>query len=261
MWISSSQNIQINNSSIYVTGSGAGGSWYYQTGSGGFNIDHFNQSFFTQAGLSTSDVPMSNPTDINIDVTDAVKLWISGSNNHIIPNNGFLLKLSDADEADTTTTGYIRYFSRETHTIYVPRLVMYWDNSTFTTGSMTQIDTDSYVIYTQVKPTYKDTEIAKIRIFARDKFPLKSATNLFPIQTVNYLPTTTYYTVKDAVTDETIIPYDNIYSKISCDSTSNFIYIDFNGFMPERNYRLELKVVNGIEEQYITDQIYFKVVR
>jgi hypothetical protein len=54
---------------------------------------------------------------------------------------------------------------------------------------------------------------------------------------------------------------DDIYSKVSCDSTSNFIYLDLNGFMPERYYRLELKVKAGIVEDYITDQIYFKVTR
>ena len=85
---------------------------------------------------------------------------------------------------DSTIAGYIRYFSRETHTIYVPKLTMYWDNSTYTTGSLSLIDTESYDVYTRVKPTYKDTEIAKIRLFGRDKYPQKSATNLFPIQTV-----------------------------------------------------------------------------
>jgi hypothetical protein len=138
---------------------------------------------------------------------------------------------------------------------------MYWDNSTFTTGSLTPANLDSYTTYTQVKPTYTDTEITRIRIYARDKYPQKSATNLFPVQTVKYLPTSSYYSVLDAATDEVIIPYDNIYTKLSCDSTSNFIYLDLNGFMPERYYRLALKVKNGILEDYITDQIYFKVVR
>ena len=260
-WISSSQNIQINSSSIYVSGSGAGGSWYYQSGSGTFDINNFNQSFFIQPGMSTSEAFNERPTDISIDVTDAIKLWISGSAGHTIPNNGFLLKFSDSDESDNTVTGFIQYFSRETHTIYVPRLTMYWDNSTFTTGSLAKIDTESYVIYTHIKPTYKDTEIAKIRVYARDKYPRKSPTNLFPQQTVKYLPTSSYYTVLDAATNETIIPYDNIYTKLSCDDTSNFIHLDMNGFMPERYYRLELKIVDGIEEQYITDQIYFKVTR
>ena len=261
LWISSSQNIQINNSSIYVSGSGTGGSWYTQVGSGGFNIDQFNQSFFQQGGLSSSEVTKTSPTDINIDVTDAVKLWISGSAGHSIPNNGFLLKFSDADEANNSVTGYLNYFSRDTHTIYVPRLTMYWDNSTFTPGSLTSADIESFIVYTRIKPTYKDTEVAKIRIFARDKYPQKSPTNLFPQQLVKYLPSTTYYSVLDAATDEVIIPYDDIYTKISCDSTSNYIHLDFNGFMPERYYRLELKIVNGFEEQYITDQIYFKVTR
>lgn len=251
LWISSSQAVQIGTSTLYVSGSSSGGgSWMYQSA-----------SMSSSAGLTISQSYSNQTTDLSMNVTDAVKLWLSGSNGHSIPNYGFILKFSDADELNTSVTGYIRYFSRDTHTIYVPKLVMYWDNSTFTTGSLTQVNTDSYLVYTNVKPAYKDTEVAKIRIYARDKYPLKSATNLFPQQTVKYLPTTTYYTVLDAATDEVIIPYDNIYTKVSCDSTSNFVYLDLNGFMPERYYRLELKIVNGIEEHYVTDQIYFKVVR
>ena len=100
-----------------------------------------------------------------------------------------------------------------------------------------------------------------MRIFARDKYPRKSPTNLFPTQTVNYLPPSTCYAIRDAATDEYIIPFDNIYNKISCDNTSNFIYIDMNSFMPERYYRVELKLIDGILEDYIDDEIYFKVVR
>ncbi len=193
-WVSSSQQIQVNSSSLYISGSGKGGSWLYQSGSGVFNQSFFNQSFFTQPGLGNNEGFSYRPTDLNIDVTDAIKLWISGSGGHSISNNGFLLRFSDADESNDNVTGYIRFFSRETHTIYVPKLTMYWDNSTFTTGSLVSIDSDSYLVYTNVKAQYKDTEISKIRIFARDKYPSKSPTNLYPYQTVKYLPPTTYYT-------------------------------------------------------------------
>ena len=242
-WISGSQNIQLTGSAISVIGSGSGGSW-------------LSGSVFQQSYNTTTRV-----TDINLDVTNAVKLWISGSNGYVVPNNGFLLKFSDEYELNNNVSGYINYFSRETNTIYVPKLLMYWDNSTFTTGSLSAVNTESFIAYSSIKPTYKDTEVSKIRIYSRDKYPQKSPTNLFPQQVVKYLPTTTYYTVLDAATDEVIIPYDDIYTKVSCDSTSNFIILDFNGFMPERNYRLEFKIVNGIEEQYTTDQIYFKVIR
>lgn len=261
LWISSSQQIRVNSSSLYVSGSGQGGSWLYQSGSGYFNVSNFNQSFFTQPGLNNNESFSYRPTDINMDVTDAIRIWISGSGHREIQNNGFIIKFSDADEASNSVTGYVSFFSRETHTIYVPKLTLYWDNSTFTTGSLGAVNTESYVVYCKVKPAYKESEVTRIRIYARNKFPQKSPTNLFPYETVNYLPTTTYYSVLDAATNEVIIPYDDIYTKISCDESSNFIYVDMNGFMPERYYRLQFKIVDGFTEQYIDDQVYFKVVK
>lgn len=262
-WISGSQHIQVS-SSYYITGSGLGGSWLYDPSGSFANVTYFDQSFSINNGYQAfhSGSHTNEPTDIYMDVTDAVKLWISGSVSGSIPNNGFLLKLSTSDELNNNVSGYIRYFSRDTHTIYVPRLIMYWDNTTFTTGSLTQLDVDSeYSIYVNHKAEYKDTEVSKIRIYSRDKYPRKSPNNLSPYQTVKYLPSSSFYTVKDAATDEIIIPYDDIYNKISCDATSNYIYLDFNGFMPERYYRLEFKIKSGITEQYITNAVYFKIVR
>lgn len=260
-WISSSQVINTGAPSLYISGSGLGGSWLWQSGSGVFNTSSFDSSYFYQPGLTENESFSYRPTDINMDVTGAIKTWISGSGNVSVDNNGFLIKFSETDEADGTKTGIIKFFSRETHTIYVPRLTMYWDNSTFTTGSLSSVNLESYLTYSKTKPSYKDTEITKIRIYARDKFPQKSPLNLFPLETVKYLPTTTYYAIRDAATDEYIIPFDNIYNKVSCDSTSNFIHVDMNSFMPERYYRIELKIEDGFMEEYIDDEIYFKVVR
>lgn len=260
-WISSSQQINNGTPSLYISGSGSGGSWLYQSGSGIFNTSSFDSAYFYQPGLDTDESFGLQPTDINMDVTEAVKTWISGSGGISVDNNGFLIKFSDADEVDGTKMGIIKFFSRDTHTIYVPRITMYWDNSTFTTGSLSAVNLDSYLTYSKTKPTYKDTDITKIRIYARDKYPQKSLTNLFPTETVKFLPTTTYYAIRDAATDEYIIPFDNIYNKVSCDSTSNFIHVDMNSFMPERYYRIELKIEDGFTEECIDDEIYFKVVR
>ena len=245
--------------SLKITGS-QGGSWIYQSGSGSYDLTQYDQSFYTQPGLEEQESFSYRPTDINMDVTDAVKLWINGSAGTTISNNGFLLKFSDADEASGDTTGYVRFFSRETDTIYVPKLTMYWDQSAYS-STLDALDLESNIIYPKINKSYKDTEIARIRFYGRDKYPQKSATNLFPIQTVKRLPATTYYSVIDAATDETIIPFDNIYTKVSCDNTSNFIYLDMNGLMPERYYRIALKIVDGFTEQYIDNEYYFKVVR
>jgi hypothetical protein len=245
--------------SLKITGS-QGGSWIYQSGSGSYDLTQYDQSFYTQPGLEEQESFSYRPTDINMDVTDAVKLWINGSAGTTISNNGFLLKFSDADEASGDTTGYVRFFSRETHTIYVPKLTMYWDQSAYS-STLDALDLESNIIYPKINKSYKDTEIARIRFYGRDKYPQKSATNLFPLQTVKRLPATTYYSVIDVATDETIIPFDNIYTKVSCDNTSNFIYLDMNGLMPERYYRIALKIVDGFTEQYIDNEYYFKVVR
>jgi hypothetical protein len=220
----------------------------------------FNSSYFYQPGLDESEAFTYRPTDINMDVSGAIRLWVSGSGGRTIENNGFILKFSDSDEIDNNKQGYIRFFSRDTHTIYVPKLTMYWDDSSYD-STLTQIDLESYTMYTKLKAEYRDTDIVKVRLYGRDRYPRKSPTNLFPLQTVKRLPETTYYSVRDAATDEIIIPYDDIYNKVSCDSTSNFIYLDMNGFMPERYYRLEFKIVDGFTEQRIDDEYYFKVVR
>jgi hypothetical protein len=78
---------------VGVTGSwdGLGGSW-------------FTQSIATQTFSYTLD-------DINLDVTNAVRNWVSGSS-----HNGFILKLTSTAESDNSDYGSIKMFSKETNT-------------------------------------------------------------------------------------------------------------------------------------------------
>ncbi len=85
MWVSGSQNIRIGSSSLYISGSG-GGNYLYRSGSG------------STAGLINSESFSYRTTDLNLDVTDSIKIWLSGSDGYTIPNNGFLLQYSDIDE-------------------------------------------------------------------------------------------------------------------------------------------------------------------
>jgi len=259
-WISSSQDTNMPvGSTLYISGSGKGGSWLYESGSANQSgsVTLYSQSF-DDSNLNDTSV---RPTDINIDVTNAVKLWVSGSGGYTVPNYGFILKYSDDNESDAAIGGYVRFFSRDTHTIYVPRLLMYFDKSSFSTGSLDPIDSNSFAVYTKLKKSYKDEEVTKIRLYGRDKYPQKSPTNTFPMQTIKYIPSSSLYSVLDAATDEVIVPYDSTYTKVSCDSTSNFIYLDMSGLMPERYYKLEFKIVDGFLEEYIDDKLFFKVTR
>lgn len=258
-WTSGSQNLEIaNGSNLFIKGTGEGGSYLEQSPDTGLQLI-FSQSFSQITDLDTA--ASTRNTDIYMDVTSAIRTWQSGSNGVDIPNYGFLIQFSDETEAATNKHGYVRFFSRETHTIYVPKLLMLFDKSSFATGSLNEFNIESYKIYTDLHKEYLDTSVNKIRIFVRDKYPQKSPTNLFPETAVKYLPSGSLYSIRDAGTDEVVIPFNDNYTKISCDSTSNFINLDMSGLMPERYYRLVFKVTSGIYDEFIEDDFYFKIVR
>ena len=88
-----------------------GGTWY--------NSPHCSQSFNYQS------------SDIKMDITPIVLAWLNKS----IPNQGIILLHSD--ELQSTGSGFIlKFFSRDTNTIYSPYLDLAWDDSIFQTGSI-----------------------------------------------------------------------------------------------------------------------------
>jgi hypothetical protein len=71
------------------------------------------------------------PSDICMDVTPIVTQWLNGD----IPNNGFILLSSD--ELLATGSGFtLKFFSKDTNTIYSPYLDIAWNDAVFTTGSI-----------------------------------------------------------------------------------------------------------------------------
>ena len=82
-WISGSQFQKINSSNLYIAGAGTGANYLYYSGSG------------TAPILTTSESFSYRTSDVNIDVTSPIKIWLSGSEGYTIPNYGFLLQLSE----------------------------------------------------------------------------------------------------------------------------------------------------------------------
>ena len=75
------------------------------------------------------------------------------------------------------------------------------------------------------------------------------------------LPTSSFYSILDSVTNETIIPYDTVATKIDCDSNGSFFKLRMDSFMPERHYKIMLKVERDSGNDIQTfDDFYFKVV-
>lgn len=221
-------------------------------------------TWMTGSGYEASQSFENQSPDIRMDVTDIVKRWIDGD----ITNNGFIVKRNYEQEINGDILGSIKYFGRETHTVFVPRLEVAYNNANLSgTGSYSEISSDTYVPYIKnIKPEYKVGEKVKFRLGVRPEFPSKSyATSSFYV-TKDRLPVTSYYSICDSVTDEELIPFDETNknaTQISCDGNGNFFNLDLNSFMPERYYKIKLKVIRDSDDdvQIFDDRFYFKVVK
>lgn len=229
--------------SSYFTNEGGGTWWDYA------NLE-CTQSFSFQS------------SDVYMDVTSIVKKWITGSGR--FDNDGIIVKFSNEIESspDNLITG-LKFFGTDSNTIYVPRLNVVWDDSEFITGSLSPVSIDDLNLNVRLKKFYAEKEKAKIRIYANTRYPQKNYTTQ-SYQTINYyLPSSSYYEVRDAHTDEIILPFDYTGSKISCDGTSSYFNLWMDSFQPERFYRVVVKVETdgGDNVQIFDNNHYFKVTR
>jgi len=221
-------------------------------------------TWMTGSGYEASQSFQNQSPDIRMNVTDIVQRWVDSD----IANNGFMIKRKYDQEINGSILGTIKFFGRESHTIFLPRLeVAYNDVNLSGTGSFNEIATDMYVPYIKnIRPEYRSGDITKFRIGVRPEFPVSSyATSSFYL-TNDRLPVTSYYSVSDTVTNEVIIPFDETIksaTQISCDSNGSFFKLNLNTFLPERYYKISLKVIrdNGDDTQIHDDRFYFKVVK
>jgi hypothetical protein len=197
--------------------------------------------------------------DVRMNVTDIVKRWIAQD----IPNYGFIVKRSKTDERSGEILGSIKFYGVDTNTIYVPRLEVAWNDTVYSLGNNTAIDVPNYIVYiSNLRDNYRESERARFDLGVRPMYPNRNFATSSYYFTNNVLPTGSYYSIKDAVTNETIIPYDDYATKVSCDANGSFFNLRLNTFMPERYYKIELKIQRSVNDIQIHDNgFYFKVVR
>ena len=71
-------------------------------------------------------------SDLNVNVTKYVTDILKQTR----PNDGFIIKRGSTEESGSVKYGSSKFFSNDTHTIYVPTLEVRWDDSSFATGSL-----------------------------------------------------------------------------------------------------------------------------
>jgi len=181
-----------------------------------------------------------------------------------------LIRFSGSQETDSSTFGKLKFFSRNTHTIYAPRLEARWDGHLPCTGSNTGSlsaldvsgDTDNFIYTIGLKDKYRETDVPKFRIGARKQFIQKTFTNSFQTTSGSFIPEGSgSYAIQDVASGQMVVDFSSN-TLLSCDSKSNYFIEYMNGFYPDRTYKILIKVkYDDTQEEIFDNDFEFKLVR
>ena len=236
-------------------------STYISSGGGSWLINSGSTPPLTNFKVSQS-FDIRSQKDINVNVKEIVSRWYSGS----IINNGFITKWEDSVEFTTNREiqPIMKFYSVDTNTIYPPQLEFKWrDYQSVLTGSATAsiISTTNLASSLAENPgVFTPQSVNRFRFNVAPKYPKKVYQTGSYFTETNYLPTASYYAIKDLETNELVVSYDTSYTQLSSDDKGNYFDVYMNGLEPERYYKVCIKTnING-STLVLDDDYYFKVV-
>jgi hypothetical protein len=158
----------------------------------------------------------------------------------------------------------LKYYSVDTNTIYPLYLEFKWnDYSTVLTGSLTGsiVNTSNLKISLNENPgIFYPSSINRFRINVSPLYPIRTFQTSSYFTNLNFLPTSSYFAIKDLDTNEFIINFDNQYTQISSDLNSNYFDVYMSGLEPERYYKVLIKTIINGSTIIFDDQYYFKII-
>jgi len=223
-------------------------------GSGGGN-------WFTTASLRVTETfALRDVKDIELNVSNTVNAWYSSS----IPNYGFICKLSSSFEFNPSQyiQPILKYYSVDTNTIYPPILEFRWrDYTTVITPSSPVVTTTDLKLSLAENPgEFFPESVNRFYINVSPLYPPRVYQTSSLFTNLNYLPTSSYYAIKDLATNEFVINFDNQYTQISSDANGNYFNVYMSGLEPERYYKVLIKTIINGSTLIFDDNYYFKVI-
>jgi len=259
----------VENGSSWAYSSYSGSNPWNMSGSGftgSYNTTYSSQgggNFFTGSIYKvTQSFELRSEKDIEVNVKTTVNAWSSS----ILPNYGFIVKLTGSQEFNPSE--YIqpqfKYYSVDTNTIYPPCLEFRWrDYQSVLTGSLTGsivTTSDIKMSLSQNSGVFYPTSINKFNVNVSPLYPNRVYQTSSLFTNLNYLPTSSYYAIKDLATNEFVVNFDNQYTQISSDSTGNYFSVYMSGLEPERYYKILIKTIINGSTLIFDDNYYFKVI-
>ena len=217
-----------------------GVSWTY-TGASGSSTPWTNPGGDYTTSLSGSQQfdYMSNK-DINMDVTDVVNAWFSGS------TNGFysmILKHPNYVEQNTGSFVELKFFSVDTHTIYPPTIQFKWNDAYYFPAANPNYVLDDEITVTLANNPgqFRQNQVYKMRTAVRETYPVRQFTTQSVYLNALYFSEQTCWALQDVKTQEMIVDFDPVFTALSADSVSNYFTLYTSGLEVNRYYRILIK--------------------
>lgn len=144
--------------------------------------------------------------------------------------------------------------------------ISYTSSINYTTTTMSIIDVNApfNINVKDLNYNYQRGNLIRIFINSSEKYSSKNFNvgyQFSQYSVLNSLPINSYYGIRDNITNEMIINFDD-YTQLSCDyPIGNYFDLDTNRLFPEREYQILIKIVSDNDIYTIDTGKKFKIVR
>jgi len=241
-----------------------GGNWFYDDNNL-FYVEYIysDPSYIEGSSMGipkTQSFELRSNKDLSVSVKPIVDVWYSDT----IPNNGFLIKFPEEFEFNPSkyVQPILKYYSVDTNTIYPPQLEFKWRDYTSVIDENSPIvnTTDLKMSLAENPGVFDPSSINRFYINVSPLYPTRVYQTSSLYTNLNYLPTSSYYAVKDLDTNEFVINFDEQYTQISSDENGNYFDLYMSGLEPERYYKIIIKTIINNSTLIFDDNYYFKVI-
>ncbi len=215
---------------------------YYPSTTSSANWDTYSASLYWSGSYYISSPAYSqsfgyyDSKDLNLSVKDIFSYHLSTS------NTGYLLKFSNVEES-ASLNSTLRFFSRDTNTIYSPKLECKFDDANYSpaVSSSYLSSANSRISLKNNKDRFYIDNKVRINVYGGDLYPIRTFTTSSLYNVHKYLPSSSYYKLRDVKADLTIIDFDTTYTKLSADGTCNYFHLYTHNLEPNRYYELQVR--------------------
>lgn len=179
-------------------------------------------------------------------------LYFDVTNLYPSSSNGFILKQRDEFNGSYCE---LKYYSKDSHTIFQPFLEVKWDDSTYS-SSLNYVDINKAYVSVDLHHEYDIESKHNIRINSRDLYPTRVFQTSSIYNNKKILPVTSYFSVIDYTTGQVVLDYDYDYTKISNDNDGNFFNFSFDTLYPNRYYIFKIKSIDNGNECIFKSNIF-----